>query len=131
MVSRTQAKYLYNPENGRIMINTPLKRRVRPGLIPTNYADARDVLDDPRVLMARDTETAEEAFEQEQKQIETKNLTGSIDDIIHQVEDSMDKGELRQIGADVGLKGLTKAMKLETIRREVLDRLQQIKESTA
>lgn len=126
MVSRTKAPYLYNPDNGRVMINTPKKRRVRPNLIPCMKLDASDVRDDPRVEMAREDD---DMVMQNEPKLETSKFSGTVDDIIMQVEDSMDKGEIRQIGADLGL-NLAKSTRLETLRQNVLDRLAQIKEAT-
>ena len=123
--SRT-AKYLYNPENERVMINTPLKRRVRPNLIPCNRLDASDVQGDPRVLFARRNDESP-VIEETPPEESNKTVADGFADIITQVHDSEDKAELRQIGADIGL-GLVKSMKLNTMKNNILKQISEIQE---
>lgn len=120
--------YLYNPFNGRVMIYTPDKHRVRPNLIPCHKLDASDILGDPNIIAARDQPVPEEQVVEPPKPKTTGIVGDSFDDIITQVEYSEDKAELKHIGAELGLT-LHKAMKVSTMREKILEKIEEIRES--
>jgi len=127
MADKHSAKYLLNPDTGRVMINTALKRRVRPGLVPCNKLDGSDVLDDARVIYARERSGDSPVIEDTPEPKTNETVQGGFDDILLQVQDSEDKAEVRQIAADLGL-NLSKTLKLKTMKDEVLGVIREMQE---
>ncbi len=121
-----KAKYLYNPVNNRIVINSEMKRRVSPKLIPCNRLDASDVAGDPAVLKAHNL--PHEPVSEDEANESTHVVRGGFAALRLQIASSEDKAELRQIGADLAVEpSLTKAMRISTMRNrlsEKIDRLE-------
>jgi len=115
-INAKTAKYLYNPVNGRVVVNSKHKRFVRPKLIPCNLLDASDVAGEPAVLLAQN-EAHEPVSEEDMDMMQHTgaNVRGGYQALRLTIDSSEDKGELRQIGADLDVP-LTKAMKLSTMR---------------
>ncbi len=119
-----KARYLYNPINGRLVINSELKRRVSPNLIPCNRLDASDIAGDPVVLKAQNS--PHEPVSAEDAEKESTNVVGKGFDALRlQIASSKDKLELRQIGADLNVL-LDNRMKLSTMHTKLLDQIDKL-----
>lgn len=128
------AKYLFSPENGIVCINTELKRRMCPWMIPCNKLDASDIKDDPHVTMvysggydSRKAEEEAQAMTPEEETVSTAEDSFRV--LKLQVESSEDPGELRQIGADLGVE-LARTMRLKTMKKHLMDRIEVIEART-
>ena len=129
-----QAKYLYSPRNGIVCINTELKRRMCPWMIPCNHLDAGDIKEDPQVTMVYTKEydsrqAAEEAKEMAPEPEVSSTTEESFKVLRLQVMSSEDKAELRQIGGDLG-EELSKTMKIGTMRTILMEKIDKIQEQS-
>lgn len=129
-----QAKYLYSPRNGIVCINTALKRRMCPWMIPCNHLDAGDIKDDPQVTMVYTGEydsskAAEEAAEMAPEPEVSSSAEESFKTLRLQVMSSEDKAELRQIGAGLG-EELVKSMNIKTMKKLLLKKIDKIQEQS-
>jgi hypothetical protein len=129
------AKYLYSPKNGIVCINTAQKRKMCPWAIPCNKIDASDIMDDPHVTTVYQGEYDSRKAEEEAAELappaeEVTSVEDSFKALNLQIMSSQDKAEMRQIGADLGVDGLSKTMGLEKMRKTLLDRIDLIREQT-
>lgn len=125
-----KAKYLYSTQNGIVCINTELKRRMCPWMVPCNKIDASDIMDDPAVTMvysdgysSKDAEAEVAAAEVDEEALATAD--DNFRALRLQVMSSEDKAELRQIGADIGQE-LVKTMGVPKMRTKLLERIDKI-----
>ena len=129
-----QAKYLYSPRNGIVCINTELKRRMCPWMIPCNHLDAGDIKEEPQVTMVYSGEyDSRKAMEEAQEMTPEPEVSSSTEESFKvlrlQVMSSEDKAELRQIGGDLG-EDLAKTMNIKTMRKNLLEKIDKIQEQS-
>jgi hypothetical protein len=116
------APYLYNPETGRVMVNTEQKRRLCPNLLPCDSPEGpsgkgikvhAEPKEDPRI---------EETF----KEAEVQKAAGP-EELLTEIDGIEDKSELAEIGEQMGCK-LDKRMSVATMRGRLKNHIAELTE---
>jgi len=102
------APYLYNPVTGRVMINTPLKRKVCPNLLPCDTLGGPERFQ--RVDVAQVTPPKVEATP-----VDIETPAEGPEELLAEIEAMDDRDELievaQQMGLDIGPKMNKKTIK--------------------
>jgi hypothetical protein len=129
----TQAKYLYSPRNELVCINTELKRKMCPWMVPCNKLDASDITSEPQVSMVYQGEYSSKVAEEQAAAAnpptdEAHTVEENYKVLVVQIMSSIDKTELCQIGADLG-EDMSKSMKVENMRKRLIDKIDRLREA--